>query len=108
MSRDVVGEFEQLVLLAVLRLGTDAYGLAILAEIARQTHQAPSIGSLYVTLDRLEDKGLVRSRLARASDARGGRARRYVTVTPRAIKQLSAARQGLLNMWDGLEPLLDV
>ena len=107
MSRDNLGEFEQLVLLAILRLGSEAYGLAVLAEIERQTKQAASIGSLYVTLDRLEDKGLIRSRLAKATDARGGRPRRYVTATPRAINLLRASRRALLNLWDGLETVFD-
>src|SRR3954465_11002918 len=107
MTRATIGEFEQLVLLAVLRLGEDAYGLAILAEIERETGESAAIGSMYVTLDRLEEKGFIRSRLAKSSDARAGRPRRYITATPRAVEQLRASRQGLLNMWTGLEGLLD-
>src|SRR3954462_5512146 len=107
MRGNTVGEFEQLVLLAVLRLGDAAYGLAILDEIERHTGRPPSIGSLYVTLDRLEDKGLIKSRLATSSAERGGRPRRYITVTPRAVKQLGASRKALLNLWRGLEHVFE-
>src|SRR6185503_3147411 len=107
MTRTYLGEFEHLVLLAVLRLGDTAYAPAILEELETRTGRPPSPGSMYVTLDRLEDKGLLRSRLADASDARGGRPRRYVKVTPLAIRQLRASRSALLELWNGLEGLLE-
>jgi len=103
MTRDQLGGFEQLVLLAILRLGDAAYAPAIVDEIDARTGRAPAAGAVYVTLDRLEAKGLVRSRLAGASPERGGRPRRYVTVTARGVKQLRASRDALLAMWQGVD-----
>src|SRR5262245_23364445 len=102
-----LGEFEHLVLLAVLRLGDQAYAPAILDELAARTGRPPSPGSMYVTLDRLEEKGYLRSRLADANDERGGRPRRYVTVTPLGVRQLRASRAALLKLWHGLEGVLE-
>src|SRR6185503_5094524 len=107
MTRTYLGEFEHLVLLAILRLGDDAYAPAILEELETRTGRPPSPGSMYVTLDRLEDKGFLRSRLADANDARGGRQRRYVTVTALGIRQLRASRTALLKLWRGLEGVLE-
>lgn len=107
MTRTSLGEFEQLVLLAVLRLGDDAYAPAILREIDEATGEPASLGSMYVTLDRLEQKGFLRSRLGDANSERGGRPRRYVKVTSRGVAQLRAARASLLNLWNGLEHVLD-
>ena len=107
MTRSYLGEFEHLVLLAVLRLGDEAYAPAILEEIEQRTGRPPSPGSMYVTLDRLEEKGLLRSRLADATDDRGGRPRRYVTVTAFGVRQLRASRTALLELWRGLEGVLE-
>jgi DNA-binding PadR family transcriptional regulator len=105
--RSQLGEFEHLVLLAILRLGDHAYAPAILEEIEARTGRPPSPGSMYVTLDRLEEKGLLRSRLADSTDERGGRPRRYVTVTPLGVRQLRASRTALLALWRGLEGVLE-
>src|ERR1700754_418955 len=107
MTRTTLGEFEHIVLLAVLRLGDEAYAPAILEEIEARTGRPPSPGSMYVTLDRLEEKGLLRSRLADSTDERGGRPRRYVTVTPLGVRQLRASRTALLALWRGLEGVLE-
>ena len=111
MGRDHLGEFEHLVLLAILRLGDGAYAPAILDEIELRTGRPPSAGSVYVTLDRLEEKGLIRSRLdARldaARDDRGGRPRRYVSVTAAGLRRVRASRAALVALWRGLEGLLD-
>ena len=107
MTRPNLGEFEHLVLLAILRLGDQAYAPAILEELETRTGRPPSPGSMYVTLDRLEEKGLLRSRLADSTDDRGGRPRRYVTVTPLGVRQLRASRTALLELWNGLEGVLD-
>lgn len=103
MSKTTLGEFEHFVLLAILRLGRDAYGPLILDEIAARTEREPSAGSLYVTLDRLEQKGLIASRLADATHERGGRPRRYVRVTAAGLTELRAQRRALISMWRGLE-----
>ena len=107
MTRNALGQFEQIVLLAILRLGDAAYAPAILEEIEARTGNPASPGSMYVTLDRLEDKGLIRSRLADASDERGGRPRRYVSVTAHGVRELRASRTALLKLWRGLEGVLE-
>ena len=107
MTRNALGQFEQIVLLAILRLGDAAYAPAILEEIEARTGNPASPGSMYVTLDRLEDKCLIRSRLADASDERGGRPRRYVSVTAHGVRELRASRTALLKLWRGLEGVLE-
>ena len=76
-----LGEFEQLALLAILRLGDEAYGVTIREEILRCTNRDVAPGALYTCLGRMEDKGLVRSRTGEPTPERGGRAKRYLTVT---------------------------
>src|SRR6185503_7855451 len=98
MTRSALGQFEHLVLLAILRLEDQAYAPAILEELEARTGRPPSPGSMYVTLDRLEEKGFLRSRLGDANDERGGRPRRYVTVTPLGVRQLRASRTALLKL----------
>jgi PadR family transcriptional regulator, regulatory protein PadR len=107
MGRDALGEFEHLVLLGILRLGDGAYAPAILDEIERRTGRPPAAGSVYVTLDRLEAKGLIRSRLEAGGDERAGRPRRYVTVTAAGLRRVRASRAALVALWHGLEGLLD-
>ena len=106
MARAYLGEFEHLLLLAILRLGEDAYATTILDEIEQCTGRAPAAGSVYVTLDRLETKGLLRSRLGDESAERGGRPRRYVTVTAAGKRELKASRAAFIQLWKGLEGVL--
>ncbi len=103
MSQGFLGEFEQMVLLAVLRLGDGAYGLAIRDELTSVTGREPSSGALYTTLDRLERKGLVASREGESSPERGGRARRYVQVTAEGRGALQRTRDAFAALWNGLE-----
>lgn len=107
MSPEYLGEFEQMVLLSIMRLGGDAYGLAIRDELESVAGRSPSSGSLYTTLDRMERKGLVESTAGDASPARGGRPRRYVRVTAEGRDLLTRSRSTLLALWDGLEEALD-
>ena len=81
---DVIGHFEQAVLLALIRLGQDAYGRAILNEIQERLNRDVSAGAVYATLERLETKGLASSTLAPGTALRGGRARRYLCRPARA------------------------
>jgi PadR family transcriptional regulator, regulatory protein PadR len=97
-----LGEFEQIVLLAILRLGETAYGVTIRAEIAACTDRAPAPGALYTTLDRLEQKGLVTSRLGEPTPQRGGRAKRYVTVTESGVKAVARAQRAYQHLLKGL------
>lgn len=97
-----LGEFEQVVLLAVLRLADGAYGVAIRREIAECTEREPSPGALYTTLDRLEDKGLVTSKYGDPTPERGGRAKRYFTVTARGVRAVARAQRGYQRLLKGL------
>jgi DNA-binding PadR family transcriptional regulator len=105
MSDVYLGELEQIVLLAILRLGDEAYAIPILEQIERQTGRKVARGALYTALARLEQKGCLRSRLGEPLPERGGRARRYFTVTPAAVRALKASRAALLRLWRGLEVL---
>lgn len=107
MSKNTIGEFEQLVLLAVLRLGDRAYGVPILDEIHRRTGRSVLRPAVYVALRRLEEKGLLRSTEGDPIPERGGRARKYYRVEPNGLAVLRDARRDLLNMWDGIEAVLD-
>ena len=99
-----LGEFEQLVLLAVLRLKDDAYAVPIRQEIEDRTKRSAARGAVYITLDRLEEKGYLKSRLGEGSPERGGRPRRYYTVSPAGVRALEQSWTALRNMWAGLEP----
>ena len=100
-----LGEFEQLLLLAVLRLGDAAYGLAIARELETRAGRTVSRGALYTSLDRLEDKGLLRWRAAEGTPARNGLPRRLYIVTPAGLAAVRASRDTLRRMWRGLDYL---
>jgi PadR family transcriptional regulator PadR len=101
-----LGEFEQLLLLAVLRLSADAYALDIARELDVRADRSVSRGALYTSLDRLEDKGLVRWTSAAGGAVRNGLPRRLYTVTPAGLAALRASRDTLRRMWRGVEHLL--
>src|SRR3954468_9734304 len=101
-----LGEFEHMVLLAIMRLGDDAYAVPVRDEIARCTGRDVSRGSIYITLDRLETKGYLKSRLADPTPERGGRAKRYFALPPRAVDALKESRRALIALWRGLETAL--
>jgi DNA-binding PadR family transcriptional regulator len=107
MTSEFLGEFEQMVLLAILRLDEGAYGLAVRDELEAVVGRTPSSGALYTTLDRLERKGLIESRGGEASVERGGRPRRYLKVTASGMSALRHSREALLRLWDSLEASLD-
>ena len=101
-----LGEFEQIVLAAVLRLGQDAYAIPIRQEIEGRTGRTVARGALYTALDRLEAKRYLRSRMSEPLPQRGGRARRYYTITPAGLAAVRASRESLLKLWQGIEGLL--
>jgi len=101
-----LGEFEHVVLLAVLRLEADAYAVTIRDEIERRTGRDVSRGAIYITLDRLETKGYLRSWLADPTPERGGRAKRYYALRPRALEALKESRRALVALWKGVEAKL--
>ena len=100
-----LGEFEQALLLAVLRVGEGAYGSSIRKELAACTGRKVSHGASYVTLDRLEAKGLVRSELGSSTPGRGGRRKRLFRVTAAGIAALKESRDALVNLWSGVEEM---
>src|SRR5262245_6425026 len=103
---DSIGEFEHMVLLAALRLGDDAYAVTVRDEIRVHTGRDVSRGSIYITLDRLETKGFLKSRLGEPTAERGGRAKRYYTLRPVAIEALKESRRALVSLWRGFEAKL--
>jgi PadR family transcriptional regulator, regulatory protein PadR len=100
-----LGEFEQLVLLAILRLDDHAYGVTIRTEISQCAGRTIAPGALYTALDRLEDKGLVKSRFGEPTAQRGGRAKRYFTVTAAGIQAVTRAQRAFQRLLDGLNVL---
>jgi len=97
-----LGEFEQMVLLATLQAGDEAYALAVLRELDRRAGRRVDRGALYKTLDRLESKGLVAWSVEAATPERGGHRRRLFRVTREGVDALRASRHALFNLWDGL------
>jgi PadR family transcriptional regulator PadR len=97
------GEFEQLVLIALLRLGPDAYGASVRREIERRAGRELSISAVYITLERLEQKGFVRSRVGEPLSQRGGRRRKHFELLPLGIRVLKAAHESYSGMIAGLE-----
>ena len=103
---DPIGEFEHVVLLAILRLGEDAYAVSVRDEILRCTGRDVSRGSIYITLDRLETKGYLKSYLADPTPERGGRSKRFYALRPLAVNALKESRRALVALWRGLESVL--
>ena len=107
MARTDLGDMEHLVLLAILRLGRDAYGIPILDEVAARSGREVSRATVYVALKRLEQKGLVTSRLGDSTPERGGRAKRFFRLKPSGLKALRESREMFLNLWRDYETVLD-
>ena len=103
--REHIGEFEQLALLAILRLGPDAYGMKIRQEIEERAERKTSIGALYLTLERLEQKGFIRSELGEVTPERGGRAKRFFTLDPSGKEALRKSLDAVRRMTEGYCPM---
>ncbi len=101
---DSLGEFEQVALLALLRLRADAYGARIRAEIAERTGRDVSLGAIYTTLERLERKGFVSSARGAPTPERGGRAKRFYKIEAPGARALQRSRETMDRMWEGLVP----
>lgn len=104
MRHETLGEFEQALLLAVVHLGADAYGVTIRQEIERRLGREVAVGALYTSLDRLEQKGYVRSRMSEPTPERGGRSKRHFVIRPAGATALREARERHQRMWAGLSP----
>jgi len=109
MSTDApyLGELEQLILLAILQLGDDAYAVPVRALLESKARRSLSRGALYTSLERLEAKGLLDSRMSEPLAIRGGRARRYFTVNRRGVQALRAAHAAVAGLTEGLEGVLE-
>ena len=104
-ERGYLGEFELMVMLALLRLGDDAYGVPISKELAGTTGREVTLGSVYAALERLERKELVSSKLADPTPERGGRAKRYFSVTRKGLQAVRATKSALEDLWRKLPEL---
>ena len=107
MGQESVGEFEHLILLAILRLGDAAYGAAIFDELSEHTDRSILRPAVYNALRRLEAKELIESELGDPTPERGGRAKRYVRLTAAGMQVLRDSRQTLLSLWDGVASAID-
>ena len=106
MSHESLGEFEQVILLAVVHLGEEAYGTSIRREIEERTGREIAVGALYTALERLERRGFVTSAMSDPLPQRGGRSRRQFQIQPEGKSALKRSRELLARMWDGLTPQL--
>jgi PadR family transcriptional regulator len=105
MPRDVLNTFDLLILLAVIRLRDEAYGVPIAEMVGEARERPASVASVYAALDRLERAGLVTSQLGEPSPTRGGRAKRYVKVTAQGVRAVSSTQRALTQMWGKLPVL---
>ena len=102
-----LGELEQMILLAILRLGDDAYGMSIREELETRVGRELTRSAAYITLERLTKKGYLATRMGDPSPERGGRAKRYYEVTPSGREALRESGQALMRLWAGQEALLE-
>src|SRR5713101_6059080 len=103
--REFLGGFELLVLLALIRLGEDAYGVPISQAIEESTGRDVLVGSVYAALERLEEKGFVSSKVGEPTPERGGRAKRYFRITAKGLRQVRETRRALIKLWQRLPEL---
>lgn len=103
--KSYLSDFELIAMLAVLRLGDNAYGVPIAREIEEQTKREVKLGSIYAALERLEEKGFVASELGEPTRERGGRAKRYFHVTRQGMRQVRDTQRTLIKLWRGVPEL---
>jgi PadR family transcriptional regulator, regulatory protein PadR len=100
-----ISNFELMVMLALIRIGDEAYGVPISLEIESHSGKDVAVGSVYAALERLEIRGLVTSRMGEPTAARGGRAKRYFKVTSAGLKEIRDTQRTLLKLWKNLPGL---
>src|SRR5215467_10498620 len=105
MSRETLGNFELMVLLAILRVGDDAYGVPIARELEESSGKNVLQASVYAALNRLEAKGLIAARLGDPTPERGGRAKKHFKVTAKGLREIRDTQRTLVNLWRGLPEL---
>jgi DNA-binding PadR family transcriptional regulator len=106
MGRDSLGEFEHQVLLAILQHGGESYSVPIVIELEDRAGREVTQAAVFIVLRRLEEKGLLRSRMAEGEEG-AGRSRRYFKITGLGMRRLRESRQALLRLWEGLDTALD-
>jgi PadR family transcriptional regulator, regulatory protein PadR len=104
-KRGYFGEFELMVMLALMRIGENAYGVPICREIEQYGRREVVVGSVYATLERFEEKGFVSSELGEPTAERGGRAKKYFHVTSKGLREVRDTQRALMDLWDGLPEL---
>ena len=105
MARDLLTDLELMILLAVLRVGEDAYGVPIAREIEETGKRAVALAAVYATLDRLEERGLVTSRVGEPTAERGGRAKRFFRVTAAGLRKVRATQRAFTALWTNVPAL---
>ena len=105
MATPTLSNFELMVMLAIIRIGDQAYGVSISDEIEEASGKEVLLGSVYDALTRLEEKGLVASALGEATPERGGRAKRHFRATSKGLRLVRETQQSLVNLWKGLPQL---
>ena len=103
--RDYLTDFELMILLSILRIGDEAYGVPIAREIETTGGRSVVVAAVYAALDRLEQNGLVSSAIGDPTPARGGRAKRFFRVTPAGVKAVKQTRRALTRLWEGVPQL---
>ena len=104
-TRSYLGEFELMVMLVLIRLGEDAYGVPIAREIETHSKREVKLGSVYAALERLQEKGFVSSTMGDPTPERGGRAKRYFEVTSKGLREVRKTHQTLVRLWQNLPEL---
>jgi PadR family transcriptional regulator PadR len=107
MSRETLGEFEHKVMLAILRLGGEAYSVSVVEELEERTHREVAQAAVFIVLRRLEEKGLLTSRIDQPTAPAARRVRRYFKPTPEALRRLKDSRDTYIRLWDGIETTLE-
>jgi PadR family transcriptional regulator, regulatory protein PadR len=105
LARDYLTDFELMILLSILRVGDEAYGVPIAREMETTGGRTVVLSAVYAALERLEENGLVSSSLGEPTPERGGRAKRFFRVTPAGLKSVRQARRALTQLWTGLPQL---
>ena len=105
MNRDYLTDFELMILVAILRVGEDAYGVPIARELEETGRRSVLLGAVYAALDRMEKHGLVSSRLGEPTAQRGGKAKRFFTVTSKGVRAVKDTQRALTALWTGVPAL---
>jgi DNA-binding PadR family transcriptional regulator len=107
MAKNVLGQFEHQVLLAILRRGSESYSVEIVLELEESIGREVATSAVFVALRRLKEKGYLADRMVKPSEGEGGHARRYFRLTEEAMEAMRESRRSFLGLWDGVESLLD-